>query len=198
MTRAQYFDKRSIKAEHETIWRIDKEKEMTSKRKRSSLSVIVALLLVLAGHVTQGEAGVDVKIGINLPPVVFAAPPAVVVIPGTYVYMVPGLEVDVLFFQGYWWRPYEGHWYRSRDYKGRWRYVEPRRIPNGLRALPPDYRQRLSPGHERIPHEKVRKNWKKWEKEKYWEKHRGGPGEHDRGRHGDRDRERHGDRRDRD
>jgi hypothetical protein len=125
-----------------------------------------------------------VNIGINLPAYRFAAPPEVVVIPGTYVYMVPDIDVDVLFFQGYWWRPYEGRWYRSRDYKGGYRYIEPRRIPRGLRALPQDYRHRLSPGYERVPHRDVQKNWKKWEKEKYWDRR----GEQGRGGHGDQDR----------
>ena len=98
---------------------------MIRKMRKSCLLVIGALLLVLTGSATQSEAGVSVNVGVNLPAIRFAAPPAVVVIPGTYVYMVPDIDVDVLFFQGYWWRPYEGHWYRSRDYKGGWRYVEP-------------------------------------------------------------------------
>ena len=45
-----------------------------------------------------------------------------------------------------------------------------------MRALPQDYRHRLSPGYERIPHRDVQRNWKKWEKEKYWDRR----GEHDR------------------
>ncbi len=92
---------------------------MIRKMRKSCLLVIGALLLVLTGSATQSEAGVNVNIGVNLPAIRFAAPPDVVVIPGTYVYMVPDIDVDVLFFQGYWWRPYEGLWYRSRDYKGR-------------------------------------------------------------------------------
>ena len=165
---------------------------MIRKVRKTWLLVIGALLLVLTGSVTRSEAGVNVNIGVNLPAYRFAAPPEVVVIPGTYVYMVPGIDVDVLFFQGYWWRPYEGHWYRSRDYKGSWRYVEPRRIPHGLRALPQDYRHRLSPEYERIPHRDVQRNWKKWEREKYWDRRgeqgRGGHGEYDRGGHGGKDR----------
>ena len=143
---------------------------MTRKRRTWCLLFIGALLLVLTGTGTQSEAGVNVNIGVNLPPYSFAAPPEVVVIPGTYVYMVPGIDVDVLFYQGYWWRPYQGHWYRSRDYKGGYRYREPRSIPRGLRSLPQDYRHRLSPGYERVPHRDVQRNWKKWEKEKYWDK----------------------------
>lgn len=147
------------------------------KMRKSCLLVIGALLLVLTVSATQSEAGVNVNIGINLPAIRFTAPPAVVVIPGTYVYMVPDIDVDVLFYQGYWWRPYEGRWYRSRDYKRGWRYVDSRSIPSGLRALPQDYRHRLSPGYERIPHGDVQRNWKKWEKEKHWEKQ----GKQDRG-----------------
>ncbi len=154
---------------------------MIRKMRKSCLLFIGALLLVLTGVATQSEARVNVNVGINLPAVRFAAPPAVVVIPGTYVYMVPDIDVDVLFYQGYWWRPYEGRWYRSRDYKGGWRHVDSRSIPSGLRALPQDYRHRLSPGHERIPHGDVQRNWKKWEKEKHWDRRgeqgRGGRGE---------------------
>ena len=157
--------------------------------RKSCLLIISALLLVLAGAATYSEAGVRVNIGVNLPAIRFAAPPDVVVIPGTYVYMVPDIDVDILFFQGYWWRPYEGHWYRSRDYRGSWRYVEPRRVPSGLVQLPSDYRHRLSPGYERLPHRDVQRNWKKWEKERHWDRR----GEQRREEHGDRDRGRHDD-----
>ena len=98
---------------------------MIRKMRKSCLLVIGALLLVLTGSATQSEARVNVNVGVNLPAIRFAAPPDVVVIPGTYVYMVPDIDVDVLFFQGYWWRPYQGHWYRSRDYKGGWRSRSP-------------------------------------------------------------------------
>jgi len=156
---------------------IRKEREMVRKMRKPCLLVIGALILALTGSATRSEAGVNVNV--SLPAITFAAPPDVVVIPGTYVYMVPDIEADVLFYQGYWWRPYEGRWYRSRDYKGRWSYVEQGRVPGGLRGLPKDYRNRLSPGHERVPHGDMKRNWKKWEKEKHWDK-RGekGPGGH--------------------
>ena len=99
------------------------------KMRKSCLLVVGALLLVLIGSASQSEARVNVNIGVNLPAVRFAAPPDVVVIPGTNVYMVPDIDADILFYQGYWWRPYEGRWYRSRDYKGGWRYIAPRGFP---------------------------------------------------------------------
>jgi hypothetical protein len=178
---------------------------MIRKMRKTLLLVIAALPLVLTGCITRSDAGVNVTVGDegvnvtvggegvnvtvgnNLPAIRFAAPPDLVVIPGTYVYMVPDIAVDVLYFQDYWWRPYEGRWYRSRDYKGPWSYVEPGRIPGGLRSLPQDYRQRLSPGYDRIPSRDVEKNWEKWEKEKYWDRRdEQGRGGHDGDRHDDR------------
>jgi len=178
-----------------------KEREMVRKTKKSCLPAIAALLFVLtwspiqsgAGvnvyvgdgevNVDLGGEGVNVNIGNNLPAISFAAPPDLVVIPGTYVYMVPDIDVDVLFYQGDWWRPYQGRWYRSRDYDGQWSYVEAERIPSGLRALPQDYRHRLSTGYERIPHGDVKRNWRHWEKVKHWDSRV----EHERGEHGDHD-----------
>ena len=178
---------------------------MIGKMRKSFLLVIVALLFVLTGTATQSEAmGGRVNIGINLPAHRFAAPPDVVVIPGTYVYMVPDTNVDILFYEGYWWRPYEGRWFRSRDYNGQWNYIETASIPRGLRALPQDYRHRISPRYERIPHRDLQRNWQKWEKEKYWDRHsnqgpRGqdrndsrGQGRNDRGEQGNQDRGGHG------
>ncbi len=164
---------------------------MMRKSGKSCLYVIATLLLALTVSAAQSDAAVNVQV--NLPAIRFAAPPEVVVIPGTYVYMVPDIETDVLFFQGYWWRPYEGRWYRSGDYKGRWSYVAPSRVPGGLRSLPQDYRHRISsPGHERIGHRDVKSNWKRWEREKHWdrrdERDRGGRGEQDRGGRSEHDR----------
>ncbi|MBK5274973.1 MAG: hypothetical protein JJE30_07965 [Desulfuromonadales bacterium] len=175
---------------------------MLRKMSKSCLLVMGTLFFVVTGcafqsdagvnvnvgdegvNVTVGGEGVNVTVGNNLPALRFAAPPDLVVIPGTYVYIVPDMDMDVLFFQGNWWRPFEGRWYISRDYNGQWSYVEPGRIPDGLRTLPQDYRHRLSPGYERIPHENVNRNWKHWEKEKHWDRR----GEHDHGRQSDHER----------
>lgn len=178
-----------------------KDNEMMKRTRQTSLLGISALLVVLSGcasrsdagvnvnvreegvHVTVGAEGVHVSVRDHLPVARFASPPDLVVIPGTYVYLVPDSDVDVLYYQDNWWRPFEGHWYRSRDFNGPWRYVGPGDIPGGLRALPQDYRQRTSAGYERMPHEDVKRNWKRWEKEKRWERRdRGEQGERDHGR----------------
>jgi hypothetical protein len=62
------------------------------------------------------------------PPYAVSAPPEVVPVPGTYVYFVPDIGVDILFYHGYWYRPYGGGWYRAPSYSGPWVYLPP---PNG-------------------------------------------------------------------
>ena len=62
-------------------------------------------------------AGVIVRVNIPLPPpIIFPAPPQVAVIPGTNVYAVPDVKDDIFFYGGWWWRPWEGRWYRSHYY----------------------------------------------------------------------------------
>ncbi len=123
---------------------------------------------------TPGTADVDVNIGINLPlpALVFPAPPPVVVIPGSYVYFVPGIDEDILFYHGYWYRPYRGQWYRAASYRGRWDYLSPHLVPAALIALPHDYRH-IPPGYRKIPHREVTRKWRQWEREKHWDRDEG-------------------------
>lgn len=115
-------------------------------------------------------AGVQVGVNIGLPsPFVFPAPPPVVVIPGTYVYMVPDIEADILFYHGHWYRPHGGRWFRARSYDGPWVHVGHSHVPRPLIKLPPHYRS-VPHGHHRIPHEHLKANWGKWERQKHWHK----------------------------
>jgi hypothetical protein len=151
-----------------------------------------SILMLLWALASVGSARVDVNVGINIPLPVYVAPapPPVVVVPNSYVYYVPEIDVDILFYHGYWYRPHEGHWFRSRSYNGPWGHLAPHRVPAALVSLPPGYRH-APPGHQRIPHGKLKKNWSRWERERYWHHHgwddrdRGGPG----GGHGGRGRE---------
>lgn len=121
-------------------------------------------------------ARVDVGISINLPLIEFSAPPELVVLPGTYVYVDPDLDMDIFFYDGWWWRPWEGRWYRSQDYNAGWVYYES--VPSFYIYIPStwrnDYRSHRWEGHEwnyqRIPHQQLQKNWSTWEKDRYWEK----------------------------
>jgi hypothetical protein len=155
----------------------------------------VAVILIFLGAVSLCIAQISVNIGIGAPPpptYVVPAPPPVVVIPGTYVYFAPGLDIDILFYQGYWFRPHGNNWYRARSYNGPWGFIAPEHVPHAVVSLPPDYRH-IPPGHQHIPYGQMKKNWGKWERERYWdtqkEWHEGqhsphgerGPEHHDRG-----------------
>ena len=129
----------------------------------------VVFSLMLAGAPSPAAAGVHVNVGINLPPFTFAAPPPVVVIPGTYAYFAPGADIDIVFYGGFWYRPYEGHWFRSRDYNGPWAGIEMGRVPRALRELPPEYRRHYR-DRPRIEYREFHRNWRRWEKSRHWEK----------------------------
>ncbi len=135
-----------------------------------------------------GIAGVNVNVNINapLPPLVVPAPPHVLPIPGTYAYFAPDVDVDIIFYQGAWYRPHEGRWYRSSEYNGSWRPVPHERVPMVLINLPQGYRH-MPPGHERIPYGQVKKHWRTWEREKHWDRHERGRKHRDDRGEGDRE-----------
>jgi hypothetical protein len=138
-------------------------------------TILLALAIVVPVPAT---AGVNISIGISLPPpVVFEAPPDVIVLPDTDdVYAVPGVDVDLYFWGGWWWRLWDGRWYRSHYYDRSWAYYDD--VPSFYYDVDPGwrgyYRDREWQGHrwsyERIPERRLRQNWKSWHKKRYWER----------------------------
>jgi len=135
------------------------------------------LVAFLVPYSARAQIGVSVNVNVPPPPpIVFSTPPELVVIPETYVYAVPDVEADIYFSQGWWWRPWEGRWYRSRRYDGGWAYYRSappsfyRRVPPGWRN---DYRDHRWNGrewkHERIRHDDMQRNWRGWERDKHWQ-----------------------------
>jgi hypothetical protein len=117
---------------------------------------------------TSTHAAVNIDINIPLPGLVIAGPPAMMVVPGSYVYFAPDAETDLFFYRGYWYRPSRGGWYVSLEYNGPWGYAAVGSVPRVLINLPPHYR-RVQPGYERMPYATVERNWRNWEKERYWD-----------------------------
>lgn len=139
------------------------------------------LLLTLAVILPQPlRAEVNINIGFGLPePVYFERPPEVIVLPDTRnVYVVPESEYELFFWNGWWWRPWQGRWYRSRSYNRGWAYYN--NIPSFYYDVDPDwrdyYRARNWSGHrwnyERIPHQRLQSNWKQWHDNQYWQRNR--------------------------
>lgn len=141
--------------------------------------LIAAVLSALAIAVPlSAMAAVDISIGIALPPpVVFEVPPSVIVLPETNdVYVVPDVDMDLFFWNGWWWRLWEGRWYRSHYYNRSWVYYN--RVPSFYFDVDPQwrmfYRDHVWHGHrwnyERIPDRHLRQNWKSWRSNRHWER----------------------------
>jgi hypothetical protein len=144
------------------------------KKQMFVIMLIGVLLEIGLFSFHQAFAEVNVKVGVKIPPpppFVIPAPPPVVVIPKTYVYVVPDIDVNILFYHGYWYRPHQGHWYRSRSYNGPWTYLPPGKVPRPILDLPPDY-HRVPQGYHRIPNRELKRNWSRWERERYWHRDR--------------------------
>ena len=140
--------------------------------------------LMLLGSTVLGlclpaiPAGAQVHVQVQLPPLIqFSSPPEMVVLPDTNVYVVPDSNEEIFFYGGFWWRPWQGHWYRSRHYDQGWGYYSS--TPSFYRQVPQDWRPnyqnhqwRGQPwNHERMNHQRVEQNWNTWQKNRYWDKH---------------------------
>jgi len=135
-----------------------------------------AAFVAAMGFSEPARAEVSVNINLGPPPIVVAAPPAVVMIPGSQVHFVPDPNIDVFFYGGYWWSPRGDRWYRARAYNGPWGVMDRRRVPNAVLYVPRDYRQRYE--RERpVPYGQWKKDRSRWDREnrkaqKGWEKER--------------------------
>ena len=137
-------------------------------------TMLLALVIVVP---IPTMAGVDIHVSIPLPPpIVFAAPPELIVIPETYAYVAPDIDVDLFFWNGWWWRLWEGRWYRSHYYNRGWGYYN--NVPSFYFDVDPGwrgyYRDHNWYGHrwdyERIPNQRLQQNWKSWQNDRHWER----------------------------
>lgn len=147
---------------------------------KKTLFITLLLIMAMAIPIT---AAAGVRVGVNIgiplpPPIVFAAPPEVVPLPYAFgVYAVPGVEAEIFFWNGWWWRPWNNHWYRSRFYDRDWVYYN--RVPSFYSHVDRRWRgyyrdQRWDGGrweYERIPHHRLHDNWRTWHNRNYWERH---------------------------
>ena len=143
--------------------------------KKVLLGTILLALIIIVPITTM--AGVHVGVGISLPSIVFAAPPEVVVMPDTDdVYVAPDIDADLFFWNGWWWRPYGGGWYRSHYYDRGWGYYN--NVPSFYFDVDPGwrgyYRDHNWSGHrwdyDRISYGRLQQNWNSWHNNRYWEK----------------------------
>ncbi len=100
----------------------------------------IALVLAFLPSLALAQAQASVQFSLNLPTVL---PQLVVVQPGIRV--VPDVEEEVFYTNGWYYCRHDGGWYRSHDHRGGWVFVEPRRVPPGLARIPPGQYRRWHP-----------------------------------------------------
>jgi hypothetical protein len=119
----------------------------------------------------------SVRVTVPLPPpIVFAAPPEVVVLPETEVYVAPSVPEEIFFYNGWWWRPWNGRWYRSLRYDSGWGFY--RGVPSWYNGIPrgwrDDYRNHVWGGHpwnySNIHHGDLQRNWRTWHNTHHWDR----------------------------
>ncbi|HEX9401696.1 MAG TPA: hypothetical protein VF912_16425 [Anaeromyxobacter sp.] len=95
------------------------------------MRTIALALAALIGLPALARAQASVDVHFNLPVVL---PRLVVVSPGVQV--VPEVEEEVFFTDGYYWARRDSGWYRSRSHRGGWVLIPGRRVPARLAQVP--------------------------------------------------------------
>jgi len=128
---------------------------------KTGIPVALAVFIIV-GFTPYGppaHAQVDVNVNLGIPvgvavapaPVVAAShpapqpvyvqqPPGMVLIPRSSVYFVPGVSVDLFFYNNHWWNRRGDRWYRATGYNGPWTAVGHRYVPTPVHRVPADYR----------------------------------------------------------
>lgn len=153
-----------------------------------------AAIAAAIGISEPARAGVNVNINLG-PPVVVAEPPQMVLVPQSRVYFSPEPQVDIFFYDGYWWSPRGDRWYRAREHNGPWGVVERRRVPREVIVVPPDYRRRFERekpipygqwkkehhgGYGKAERKERKHEEKEWKKRENRDRHDGDDRDHDR------------------
>lgn len=120
-------------------------------------------LWVLVAVGVAAPAVAQVRVEIQLPSIVFPAPPQLVVVqPGVQV--VQDYDEEVFFVDDYYWNHRGPNWYRTKTHNGGWALVEPTLVPRAIVGLPPG-------------------KYRKWHAEEKHEKHEEKE-DHGKGKHG--------------
>jgi hypothetical protein len=135
---------------------------------RSKLLMTILTVLGLLSFSMGGYAGVSINIGISPPPLAIRGSPELAVIPGTNIYYCPDVAADIFFYHGFWYRPYEGGYYRAVSYEGPWAYIDSRNVPGVFIRLPPRFRSMEV--YRRVPYNELHRNWRTWERSNYWDR----------------------------
>ena len=117
----------------------------------SKLLVAAAAVVVSLVAASPASSQVHVSVNIGAPPAFVAAPPPLVVVPGSAVYYAPDYEYGLLFYGGRYYTNVNGAWFWAPRPGARWVAVST--VPRPLLAVPVEYHHKhgRGPGHHCPP-----------------------------------------------
>ena len=111
--------------------------------------MVFCAVLLAAGFHRSASADVQIGVGISLPGVQIGvnvpAYPQLLPVPGFPVYYAPYLDLNLFFYDGYYWVFTDGNWYYSTWYDGPWMLAAPDYVPYFLLRVPVSYYRRPPP-----------------------------------------------------
>lgn len=105
-----------------------------------------AMTVLVALPAEAGDVNVGITIGIAPPPIVLAARPKLVVIPGTAVHYAPGVNANYFVYGGRHFTFHHGSWFIAATFNGPWTFVPVEQIPQPVIGVPVAY-YKIPPGH---------------------------------------------------
>jgi hypothetical protein len=117
---------------------------MPRRLPRVLMLAAAAAMLVTTTLATAQDVKID--IGFGVPPIVLAAPPQLVVVPGTLVYYAPDVPANCFFHKGRYYTLANGAWFTAPVYNGPWALIQIGQVPPPVLAVPVEY-YHIPPGH---------------------------------------------------
>ena len=112
---------------------------------RRTAFVLLASAVCL-GSPVPARADLNVNINVGPPPIVFTAPPRVVVVPDSRVYYAPEVGINLFVYENRYYSFHDGGWFLASTYHGPWVALPLARVPKAVLAVPVQY-YKVPPGH---------------------------------------------------